>query len=47
MSYHGISEDDSLNTIFTHVSDPTKDLSMEANMVLRNIYAALNEDLPL
>jgi hypothetical protein len=32
---------------FTHIGDPTKDISMEANVVLRDVYAALNENLTL
>lgn len=33
--------------MFTHVGDPTKDIGMETNVVLRDVYAALNEDLAL
>jgi hypothetical protein len=32
---------------FTHAGDPTKDIGIKANMVLRNVYAPLNEDLTL
>jgi hypothetical protein len=31
----------------TYISDPAENIGMKANMVLRNIYAALNEDLTL
>ena len=46
MSYYGISEDDSLDIMFTHISGPTKDVSMEATMVLRNVNEVPKEDLP-
>ncbi len=47
-SYNGMSKDDSLNNlVFTHVGDPTEDIGIEANVVFRNVYTALNEDLPL
>lgn len=32
---------------FTHTGDPTKDIGIKADVVLRNVYAALNEDLSL
>ena len=32
---------------FTHIGDPTKDIGIKADVVLRNVYAALNEDLSL
>ena len=32
---------------FTYVGDPAENIGMKANMVLRNIYATLNEDLTL
>lgn len=32
---------------FTHISDPAENIGIEAYMVLRNIYTALNEDLTL
>ena len=31
----------------TYVSDPTENIGMEADMVLRDVYATLNEDLTL
>jgi hypothetical protein len=47
MRISGSGNDGSSVSASTHIGNPAENIGIKANVVLRNIYAALNEDLTL